>query len=173
MLNVACEFYILRKYRMGQEPRVSSFATAEVIAQIVRLTSGPSFVGGLNPAQWAALRYFGRVGLQACTVTAFARYHGTSKGTASQTIAALTRKALVERLQDVNDRRLVYFVLTESGRTVLDNDPIRMVATAVGSLSPDEQATLAELLEKIVRSVLVQRADQALPEEPADGGNEF
>lgn len=155
---------------MGQGLRLSSFATAEVISQIVRLTSGPSFVGGLNPAQWAALRYFGRVGLQACTVTAFARYHGTSKGTASQTIAALTRKGMVERLQDASDRRLVHFVLTEAGRTALDNDPIRLVAEAVADLSPEEQATLATLLEKIVRSILVQRAAKSLPEETADYG---
>jgi DNA-binding MarR family transcriptional regulator len=155
---------------MGQGLRVSSFATAEVICQIVRLTSGPSFVGGLNPAQWAALRYFGRVGLSACSVTAFARYHGTSKGTASQTIAALTRKGLVERLQNPDDRRLVHFVLTETGRTALENDPIQLVAQAVGALSADEQGRLAELLEKIVRSVLAQRAASGVAEELAEDG---
>lgn len=158
---------------MGQGLRVSSFATAEVISQIVRLTSGPSFVGGLNPAQWAALRYFGRVGLAACSVTAFARYHGTSKGTASQTIAALTRKGLVERLQNPDDRRLVHFVLTAAGRAALDSDPIRLVAEAVAGLSPEEQGTLAELLEKIVRSVLAQRASDGLSEETSDDGEEL
>lgn len=158
---------------MGQGLRVTSFATAEVISQIVRLTSGPSFVGGLNPAQWAALRYFGRVGLQACTVTAFARYHGTSKGTASQTIAALTRKGMVERRQDDNDRRLIHFVLTETGRCALDNDPIRMVAEAVAELSADEQASLAGSLEKIVRSILSQRAASALGEQTVDDAEEL
>lgn len=158
---------------MGQGLRVSSFATAEVISQIVRLTSGPSFVGGLNPAQWAALRYFGRVGLAACSVTAFARYHGTSKGTASQTIAALTRKGLVARLQNPDDRRLVHFVLTDSGRAVLDSDPIRLVAEAVAGLSAEEQAALATLLEKIVRSVLAQRATSGLADDPGDDGEEI
>lgn len=158
---------------MGQGLRVTSFATAEVISQIVRLTSGPSFVGGLNPAQWAALRYFGRVGLQACTVTAFARYHGTSKGTASQTIAALTRKGMVERQQDGSDRRLIHFVLTEAGRCALDNDPIRMVAQAVADLSPEEQSGLAATLEKLVRSILAQRAAQSLGEQPVDDTEEL
>lgn len=157
---------------MRQGLRISSLATAEVISQIVRLTSGPSFVGGLNPAQWAALRYFGRVGLSACGVTAFARYHGTSKGTASQTIAALTRKGLVKRIQNPDDRRLIHFTLSDAGRMALDNDPILLVAAAVGHLDAEEQATLAVLLEKIVRSVLVQRANSGLPDDEETEGSE-
>ena len=75
--------------------RFSARTTAEVMAQILRLANGAAFAGGLNPAQWSALRYLADAVPEARTVTAFAHYHATTSGTASQTVAALVRKGLV------------------------------------------------------------------------------
>lgn len=148
---------------MDGRPSVSPISTAEVMAQIVRLTSGPSFTGGLNPAQWAALRYFSHVGRGGRSVTAFARYHATSKGTASQTIAALIRKGLLARVRDPSDRRVLRFDPTIEGRHLLGQDPMRLVADAVAALPEDEQHSLAGLVEKVMNAVLETRQAEVTP----------
>ncbi|MBF0336007.1 MAG: MarR family transcriptional regulator [Alphaproteobacteria bacterium] len=127
------------------------------MSQIVRLTSGPSFVGGLNPAQWAALRYFSGAGPGARSVTAFARHHATSKGTASQTIAALIRKGLLARVRDASDRRVLRFDPTMAGRHLLGHDPMNLVADAIAALPDQDQHSLAALAEKVMNGVLERR----------------
>ncbi len=155
---------------MSNGVRISALATAEVIAHIIRLTTGPSFVAGLNPAQWAALRYLGRVGPEARSVTALARYQGTSKGTASQTMAALARKGLVRRVRSEFDRRILRFELTEQGIEAQRHDPIHMVGRAVEALAADEQEQLAKLLEKIARAMSAQRDEIRSDRDPVDRG---
>lgn len=142
---------------METRRRISDLALAEVISQIVRLTSGPSFAQGLNPAQWAALRYLGGSPPGLRTVAAFSRYHGTSKGTASQTIAALTRKGLLSREVDEGDRRFVRFHPTAEAEALMCHDPIGLVADAVSCLSEDEHRRLAQLMEKVMRAALARR----------------
>lgn len=140
---------------MNASPRLSSRATAEVMVQILRYTSSMSFAEGLNPAQWAALRYFSQAVPSARTVTAFARYHGTTKGTASQTIAALTRKGLLDRKRDEKDGRSVQFQLTDKGEQFLAEDPLHQLSASIQSLDVGHQMALAEALEAIMRNMMV------------------
>ena len=158
--------------------RLSPRATAEVMVQILRATSSLAFIEGLNPAQWAALRYFSQANPSACTVTAFARYHGTTKGTASQTISALTKKELLSRRKDGADGRNVFLELTARGREVLVLDPINELSDAINSLEDGQLTALAEGLERVMRSLLAKRAisqregnGRSVPSSDADDGS--
>lgn len=141
--------------------RPGARATAEVIAQVLRTTSSLAFSNGLNPAQWAAIRYFAQAAPNARSVVAFARYHRTTKGTASQTIAALLKKGLLDRQRSERDRRTVSLELTEQGRGLLNDDPLNELAYAVSLLDDDEHSVLAQGLDKILRVLLERRAGRA------------
>jgi DNA-binding MarR family transcriptional regulator len=65
---------------------------AELLEQIGPFAHGDAFLKGLNPAQWAALRYFARANQVSRAVCASALFHGTDRGTASQTVKALVEK---------------------------------------------------------------------------------
>ncbi len=128
------------------------------MAQIVRLANGAAFADGLNPAQWSALRYLADAVPEARTVTAFAQYHATTSGTASQTVAALVRKGLVERLPEPGDRRRNRLELSSTGHELLRNDPLGGIAAAIALQPAEVQETLAKGLEAILRT-LTQPSD--------------
>ncbi|MDQ2105384.1 MarR family winged helix-turn-helix transcriptional regulator [Azospirillum isscasi] len=138
--------------------RPSGQATAEVMAQVLRTTASLAFTDGLNPAQWAALRYFARANASARNVVAFARHHGTTKGTASQTIAALLKKELLERHPSETDRRSIRLTVTAKGRGMLTNDPLNELAAAIDNLPPVQHDALAEGLDQLLRTLLSRRA---------------
>jgi hypothetical protein len=58
--------------RQGEGARISAQVTAEVMEQIALMSYGQGYSDGLRPAQWAALRYFGRAEAQARTVGRYA-----------------------------------------------------------------------------------------------------
>ena len=62
---------------------------AELVVQLGRITHGHGYTEGLTPAQWSALRYLSRANRFSRTVSAFAEFHATTRGTASQTVKCL------------------------------------------------------------------------------------
>lgn len=134
--------------------RISARAAAEVMAHILRLANGASFADGLNPAQWSALRYLADAIPEARTVTAFAQYHATTSGTASQTVAALVRKGLVDRLPEPGDRRRNRLELSSAGHELLASDPLRIVAAAIAAQPATVQEGLALGLEAVLRELV-------------------
>lgn len=145
-------------------------ATAELIAHVLRATSSLAFSCGLNPAQWAAMRYFAQAEIESRSVVAFARYHRTTKGTASQTIAALLKKGLLDRRPCDRDRRSASLELTDQGRALLESDPLNELADAAGLLSPNERTVMARGLERILSALSARRAGRDRSgEESADG----
>ncbi len=67
----------------------SATQAADMIARLGWLFYSQGFVCGLTAAQWTALRYFARANCFSRTVSAFADYHATTRGTASQTVKGL------------------------------------------------------------------------------------
>ncbi|EME68777.1 transcriptional regulator [Paramagnetospirillum caucaseum] len=124
------------------------------MAQILRLANGAAFAGGLNPAQWSALRYLADAVPEARTVTAFAQYHATTSGTASQTVAALVRKELVERLPELGDRRRNRLELTSAGHRLLQGDPLGGIAAAIAAQPPEVQDALITGLQATLRTLM-------------------
>jgi DNA-binding MarR family transcriptional regulator len=119
-------------------------AIAELFEAICRDLHSRAFAGGLNPAQWAALRFFGRANGSARTVTAFAAAHRTTSGTATRTVAALVRKNHLARFTVPGDRRVSRLDLTKSGEMLLDADPLGRLIEAVQRLSEPRRAALLE-----------------------------
>jgi DNA-binding MarR family transcriptional regulator len=122
--------------------------------QICRLNDSASFVHGLNPAQWAALRFFAAANPRVRTTTAFARYHATTKGTASKSVRALERKGYLTRERSAHDGRAAILEVTERGRRLLREDPLDELARCMDDLTDEQRFTLAEALERVARTML-------------------
>jgi DNA-binding MarR family transcriptional regulator len=142
----------------ARAPAPASRALAELMDQICRLNDSASFVHGLNPAQWAALRFFAAANPQVRTTTAFARYHATTKGTASKSVRALERKGYLTRERSVHDGRAAILEVTERGRRLLREDPLDDLARCMDDLSEAQRFALAEALETVARTLLATYA---------------
>lgn len=124
---------------------------------MTRLLRARESAGGLNPAQWEALRYLARCNRFSNSPLALARYVGATKGTVSQTVIALERKGLVKKTARGGPGRAVALGLTKAGRKVLKDDPWQVLVKAIDALGGKAQARLArssgKLHERIVASV--------------------
>ena len=139
---------------MRSDPKLSTRGLARLIEQVGKSAYNLGFTPGLNPAQWAALRYFDEATLERRTVTGFAQFQGTTKGTASQTVAALVRKGYLQRVGDKQDRRVHRLVLTEESQALLRGDPLSALSTALESLSQEDRWALAVSMEKVLRQLI-------------------
>lgn len=128
-------------------------AIAELFDHFMRAIYSQSFVEGLNPAQWGALRFISRANPRSRTLTEFARFHMVSKSAASDTMSALVRKQLVTKSRDLEDGRIMRLDLTDRGRELLAIDPLNNLVTALRQLSKEQQSSAAELADAIARNV--------------------
>lgn len=96
----------------------------------------------LNPAQWAALRFFAEHRAGGKTSSEFAKFHQTTRGTANQTVLALIRKGYLARDASPLDHRSKSVTLTREGREILKKDPIRPLLKAIEGLDPVERRRL-------------------------------
>lgn len=128
-------------------------AIAELFDHFMRAIYSQSFVEGLNPAQWGALRFISRANPRSRTLTEFARFHMVSKSAASDTMSALVRKELVTKSRDQEDGRIMRLDLTDRGRELLPLDPLNNLVTALRQLSKEQQSGAAELADAIARNV--------------------
>lgn len=139
---------------MRNDPKLSTRGLARLIEQVGKAAYNLGFTPGLNPAQWAALRYFDEATTERRTVTGFAQFQGTTKGTASQTVAALVRKGYLRRVGDKQDRRVHRLVLTEESQTILRGDPLQQLSQALETLTQEERWALAVNMEKVLRQLI-------------------
>ena len=109
----------------------------------------------LSAAQWAALRYMARANPFSRTPSAFARYHGTTRGTASQTIKSLVAAGLLTRARDDRDRRSVRFALTASGEAFLAEDGACALAQAVADLPDAQRESLITTMRRLAGEIAV------------------
>ncbi len=135
---------------MPAKQNVSKRAVAELVAQLGRMTYGESFANGLTPAQWTVLRYFSRANRFSRTMSAFAEFHATTRGTASQTIKSLVQSGYLTRKRSKTDGRSVDFNLTHKSKKMLSDDPFEALVDAVGALSKFEYRTVAHSLERML-----------------------
>ena len=133
-------------------------AVAELVEQLGHCACSDAFSAGLNPAQWSALRYFERANRFSRTVSAFAAYHGTTRGTASQTVRVLVQKGYLRRLPAMHDQRSFRLDLTELAQQELGSDPFAEFVNAAGTLPPEQCSALARGLRAMLEQVLEKRA---------------
>jgi DNA-binding MarR family transcriptional regulator len=136
---------------------MNSRAIAELVFHLGRIASGEGLTEGLTAAQWAALRYFAQANRFSRTPSAFAAFHSTTRGTASQTIKSLEMQGYLTRMRSEEDRRSVRLVLTEKARGILKNDPFESLVRAADSLSPSIQGYFANALQNMLGQVAQER----------------
>ena len=130
---------------------------AELIVHLGRAARSEAGTAVLTPAQWTALRFFARANRRSRTPSAFASFHATTRGTASQTVRALERAGYLCRSRDETDRRSVRYDVTEAGQTLLDRDPLRVLAGAIAVLPAPDRAALSEIVPALSAAVASQR----------------
>lgn len=127
-----------------------------LLLRLARSAESACFAEGLNPAQWAALRYFGHANRFSRTASAFARFHGTSRGTASQSIRALVDKGLLCSRPELRDRRALCIELSAAGVALLRRDPVEHLNRAVAALGDEGRAALGEGLAALRAGLAAQ-----------------
>jgi DNA-binding MarR family transcriptional regulator len=119
---------------------------AEMLVYIGRAARGLDAGSDLTAGQWTALRFFSRANHASRTPSAFASFHATTRGTASQTIKSLMQKGYLVKHDAPDDRRSVRFDLSDAGKAILRDDPLRALSEAIDRLSPDLRGTLRQVL---------------------------
>jgi DNA-binding MarR family transcriptional regulator len=123
---------------------------AELVVQLGRITHGSGYGGGLTPAQWAALRYLARANRFSRTVSAFADFHATTRGTASQTVKSLISHGYLSRERSTRDGRSASLEVTDAAKELLAQDPYKDLVCAAGSLSATARSHLAIGLQRLL-----------------------
>ena len=136
---------------------MNSRAIAELVFHLGRIASGEGLVEGLTAAQWAGLRYFSQANRFSRTPSAFAAFHATTRGTASQTIKSLEIQGYLTRMRSEDDGRSVRLVLTEKARGILANDPFESLVRAADSLPSSIQGHFASALQRMLGQVAQER----------------
>lgn len=134
--------------------RVSPEAAAEILEKISQVSYSMGFSGGLRPAQWNALRYFGRSGDALRTVGHFAKYNMTTPSSASQTINALVIRNFLKRTPVSGDRRTYRVDLTDGGQRLLAKDPIQHLIDAISEMPEGARFDFAEHLQFLLTRML-------------------
>ncbi len=140
-------------FAMVYSPGKSAANLAGLLRYLARLSEPESAQGGLTPAQWSALRYFVQANRFSRTVSAFAAYNVTSRGTASQTIKALEASGYLTRIPRPEDGRSARIEVTEAGEAKLAEDPARILVRAIESLPEGARRGLEANLEQLLAGV--------------------
>lgn len=130
---------------------------AELLVHLGRATQSEDARSELTAAQWTCLRFFARANGSTRTPSAFASFQATTRGTASQIIKSLERRGLVSRTRSERDRRSVCFDLTEEGRAMLDNDPLRVLVGLIDGLEDAESARFEATLSGLASALAEKR----------------
>jgi DNA-binding MarR family transcriptional regulator len=134
---------------------------AELLVQLGRAAYADCAAGDLTPAQWTALRFFSRANRFSRTVSAFAEFHATTRGTASQTVRSLVDRDLLARRRSERDGRSVIFQLTGSGRSMLRRDPLLALVRAAERLEPASSRSLGDELSRLRDWLAAERSSTA------------
>jgi len=130
---------------------------AELALQLGRAAYGESSDESLTPAQWMALRFFARANRFSRTVSAFAEFHSTTRGTASQTVKSLVQRGYLTGTRSTRDGRSTTFNLTEKSRRQIAVDPFEAVVRAALSLTPVQRSRTASGLRRILQKLAGDR----------------
>ncbi len=99
-----------------------------IIERLARIMRAAEHSTGLDPVQWQALRYLARCNRFSNSPKALGKYLVTTKGTVSQTVKILVKKELLEKHPRPHHGRSITLVLTEKGKTLLQNDPWKKIS---------------------------------------------
>ena len=110
----------------------------------------------LKQVQLSALLYLAVANRFSDTLSGLVAYLGSTKGTTSQTVAALERKGLVTRVRDAVDGRISHLALTEAGQRIAAEG---IPAPALANVADAD--ALAGSIETLLRQMLAARGGVA------------
>lgn len=113
----------------------SSAQIAVLVERLGRLARGLQHRGGTKPVQWEVLRYLQRANRISRNPGALADFLGSTRGTVSQTLITLEKKGLLVRSPSRFDGRGMEVELTEAGRKLIADNPLREIEAAAETLS--------------------------------------
>jgi DNA-binding MarR family transcriptional regulator len=131
--------------------------TAELLSRVARLIAADGYDRGLKPVQWQALRFLAAANRFSRTPGGLTAYLGQTKGSVSQTVAALTAKGLVERSSDEADQRIVRLNLTQAGSALVDARPLPVAEDLLNALNSEERLAFGQLIDLMLQSSLAKR----------------
>jgi DNA-binding MarR family transcriptional regulator len=143
---------------MTQQRDIGGRAAADLVLRLSRAALGEGFVEALTSAQWMALRYFSRANRFSRTVSAFAEFHATTRGTTSQTVKGLIKQGYLARIPSDTDGRSARVDLTDNAKAILARDPFQLLVDAGEALPSRLRGQLVKLLERMLRHVARQRS---------------
>ena len=146
-----------RYFKMMDTTPTSADEIAELLVYLGRVASSVDTGSGLTAAQWTALRFFARANQVSRTPSAFASFHATTRGTASQTVKSLVQKGYLARYEATDDRRSFRLDLTDIGQKALGDDPLRLLSAAVDRLDGGLRVALRQALPALAGALATLR----------------
>ncbi len=125
----------------------------ELLTRFARIVATDGYDFGLQPVQWQALRYLASANCFSRTPKGLTAWLGQTKGSVSQTIAALEKKSLVKRRGDIADGRVVRLELTDKALALLSSSP-PMAAQMLAHMTQAEGTRVGQLIETMLTSQL-------------------
>lgn len=135
---------------------------ADLVLQLSRAAYIDCSAAGLTQAQWIAIRFFSRANRFSRTISGFAQFHATTRGTASQTVKSLVAKGYLLRTPSEKDARSADFELTAIARDALKDDPLDAVTAAAGNLSSADQAHVTAALRSMLQEMREDRRQSSV-----------
>ena len=143
---------------MSKAAEMSARDVAELVVQVGRIAHGSGYTDGLTPAQWSALRYLSRANRFSRTVSAFAEFNATTRGTASQTVKGLVARGYLSRTRSRHDGRSSSLEVTDNARTMLARDPWEAIVRAASALPAGARGQLATGLQRLLGHLVQGRS---------------
>jgi DNA-binding MarR family transcriptional regulator len=128
-----------------------------MLVRLGRFGCGDELGARLTPAQWMALRFFARANQFSKTPSAFARFHGTTRGTASQTIKSLISAGFLKRHRAKSDGRRARLELTAAGERVLKSDGLHALEEAIKELPLAGRRILTQCVQELTSQLANRR----------------
>jgi DNA-binding MarR family transcriptional regulator len=142
--------------------RKSGWESARIVSdleRLARLVRASEHGGGLNPAQWEALRYLARANRFSDSPGALTRYLGATKGTVSQTVKSLQAKGYLYKAPRDGKRGSISLKLTDKATEALASDPWARLAGETAALRGKTRRRLAKGLSALLTGELERRGE--------------
>ena len=130
---------------------------AELLVHVGRAALSEDASTGLTAAQWTCLRFLARANKSTRTPSAFASFQATTRGTASQIIKSVERRGLITGTRSEYDRRSFSFDLTDEGRAMMAQDPLRDLTRVIDGLRASTRDRFLATLSEIASAMALQR----------------
>ena len=125
-------------------------AMSVLMESIIRSAYTQRSPGDLLPLQWSILRYLHGCNAQHASISYLARFLGLTHAPISRSVSTLKKRDLVKSVQTPAAARGFALSLTQKGKIVLQDDPLKRVASAIGFLPEEQISCMAQGIEHLI-----------------------